>query len=184
MTDGTLQAARRGFSPHPDGAFDSRTAAFISLGFIGAASVAAVLLPSVQNNANRFVWYRALNKPKATPPDPVFGIAWPIIESALAFAGWRLLRRPASPRRNAALALLAFNVSLIPGYNALFFTAKSVTGGLASATALVLGAWAYIATAWEEDRPAAIAGVPLSLWTGFAEYLMVEVWRKNSTAAP
>jgi tryptophan-rich sensory protein len=183
MTKWTLADARRRLPPDADGRFDPWTAGIISAAAVGAVSILAIALPSVQNSPKRFIWYRKLDKPKATPPDIVFGIAWPVIETALAVSGWRLLRKPASPRRNAALAVLAFNLSLIPGYNALFFTARSVTGGLLSATALAAGAWAYVALAWKVDRGAALAGAPLAGWTSFAEYLMVEVWRRNAKAA-
>lgn len=171
-------------APDSAGRFSSGSAATIAIAVIGLASVVAVTLPGVQNDAGRFLWYRRLDKPKLTPPDPVFGIAWPVIELALAYGGWRLLRQPRTPRRDEALGLLAFNVALIPGYQALFFTARSVTGGFVAAAALATGAWAFVGKAWRQDRPAALAGLPLALWTSFATYLMVEVWRRNSTAAP
>lgn len=183
MPDPFPAALRGSVAPGADGRFGSGAAALIALGVIGVASVVAVSLPGVQNDARRFVWYRRLDKPRTTPPDPVFGVAWPIIEIALAFAGWRLLKARTTPRRDAALGLLAFNIAMIPGYQALFFTARSITGGLVSAVALAAGAWAFVATAWRADRPAASAGLPLALWTSFASYLMVEVWRRNSTAA-
>jgi tryptophan-rich sensory protein len=118
--DTRLDGLRRRISPAEDGSFNTGTAATLAIGAVGLAGVLAVLLPSVQNSAGRFAWYRALDKPRATPPDLVFGLAWPVIESAMAYAGWRLLRQPASRRRNAALALLGVNIALIPGYNALF----------------------------------------------------------------
>jgi tryptophan-rich sensory protein len=178
-----LDALRRQVATDDQGRLTPQAAAAAAIGFIGLASVIAVCLPAVQNSPKRFLWYRLLDKPKATPPDPVFGVAWPLIEVALAYAGFRLLQQPATPRRNAAIGLLAANVSLIPGYQALFFTARSVTGGLIAATAMVAGAWAYVATAWTVDRRAALAGLPLAGWTGFAEYLMAEVWRRNAKLA-
>jgi translocator protein len=174
-----LRALGGRLSPDGEGRFSPSGAAALAIGFVGVAGLIAAVLPGVQNDPKRFLWYRKLDKPKATPPDPVFGIAWPLIQMALAYGGYRLLRAPASPRRNRALGLLAFNVSLIPGYQLLFFTARSLTGGLAVATALVAGAWTYVAAAAPVDRRAAQAGLPLALWTSFAEYLMAEVWRRN-----
>ena len=48
-------------------------------------------------------WYKRLDKPGYTPPDPVFGAVWPVVETGLAIGGYRLLRRPASPARDAAV---------------------------------------------------------------------------------
>ncbi len=169
--------------PRREGAFGPGSAAAIAITVIGVASVVAVVLPGVQNDATRSAWYRRLDKPRLTPPDPVFGIAWPLIEIGLAFAGWRLLQRPESAKRNLALGLLGANIAMIPGYQALFFTARSITGGFVATAALATGAWAFVGTTWRQDRPAAAAGAPLALWTSFATYLMVEVWRRNSTAA-
>lgn len=183
MHDLSFEGVRASVAPDAEGRFGPKTAAGLSLAVIGVASVAAVLLPAVQNDGKRFLWYRLLDKPKTTPPDPVFGIAWPIIEIAMAYAGYRLLQQPASVRRNAALGWLGFNLALIPGYQALFFTARSITGGLVSAAALAGGAWTFMATAWPVDRRAAVAGAPLALWTSFATYLMVEVWRRNAKLA-
>jgi tryptophan-rich sensory protein len=175
----TLDEARRRVAPDAEGRFGSNTAAAIAIGVVGLASVLAVMIPGPQNDAKRFVWYRFLDKPKATPPDPVFGLAWPVLEVLLAYAGWRLLKTRRSSRRDTALALLAFNVSQIPGYQALFFGLRSIAGGLMSAALLATGAWAFAASAWSVDRRAAIAGLPLAGWTSFATYLMVGLRRRN-----
>lgn len=174
-----FRATARRLAPHGAGRFSRKSAAVLAFGFVGVAGAIAAALPGVQNDPKRFLWYRLLDKPKATPPDPVFGLAWPIIQAAMAYSGWRLLQRPRSPQRDAALGLLAFNTSLIPGYQALFFTARSLTGGLATSTVLVAGAWAFVFASRREDPRAALAGLPLAAWTTFAEYLMAEVWRRN-----
>jgi tryptophan-rich sensory protein len=174
-----LEEMRSRVMPDRAGRFGSGTSAAIAIGVVGLASVVAVLIPGPQNNVKRFLWYRLLSKPRATPPDPVFGVAWPLIEGMLAYAGWRLLQQPQSARRNTALALLAFDLSQIPGYQALFFGLRSISGGLASASLLMTGAWAYVATAWSVDRRAAIAGLPLAGWTTFATALMIGLRRRN-----
>lgn len=180
MTTFNLRALSDRMGPGRDGRFEPVAAAVLAVGFVGLSALAATAVPSVRDDRSVRRWYRGLDKPEATPPDPVFGVVWPLIEAALAFGGWRLLQAPSSGRRNLALGLLAFNLVQIPGYTALFFGAKSVAGGLASASAVVLGAWAYVATAWTVDRPAALAGLPLAGWTSFAEYLSVQIFRRNA----
>ena len=45
-------------------------------------------------------WYQRLAKPPFTPPDPVFGAVWPVVEIALALGGHRFLCQPSIPVRN------------------------------------------------------------------------------------
>ena len=179
MTSPNLEPVLRRVKPDETGAFNSGAAAAIAIAYVGLASVIAVSLPGPQNSVKRFFWYRFLSKPKATPPDPVFGLAWPVLEVILVYAGWRLLKTKRSSRRDTALALLGFNISQIPGYQAVFFGLRSISGGLVSASLLATGAWSFVASAWSVDRRAAIAGVPLALWTTFATYLMFGLRRRN-----
>lgn len=48
-------------------------------------------------------WYARLRKPAFTPPGPVFGVAWTCLDGLLGYAGYRLLTRPTSRARTAAL---------------------------------------------------------------------------------
>src|SRR4051794_27516225 len=59
------------------------------------------------------VWYRTLSMPDFKPPDIAIPIVWTGIETALGYAGYRLLRTRASSARNAALAWLGVNVVAI-----------------------------------------------------------------------
>jgi benzodiazapine receptor/tryptophan-rich sensory protein len=44
---------------------------------------------------------------------------------------------------------------------------------------MVATSTAFVATAEPVDRPAAVSGLPLALWTIFAAVLQEEVWRRN-----
>ncbi|MGE7206477.1 TspO/MBR family protein [Sphingomonas sp. NPDC019816] len=81
-------------------------------------------------------WYRGLDKPGFTPPAPVFGAVWPVLETLATFGGYRLLRQPASPRRNAAVALWLGNSAMIGGWTELFFRERRTDAGTVAAAAM------------------------------------------------
>ena len=125
-------------------------------------------------------WYRRLDKPGFTPPDPVFGAAWPVLESGLAIGGYRLLRQPASGPRNAAVGLWLLNTLMVGGWTELFFRQKRLGASAAASAAMVGTSAAYVATAAKVDRPAAALAVPFVAWLGFATLLAERVWQRNA----
>ena len=126
-----------------------------------------------------FLWYRLLRQPKFKPPDIAIPLAWMAIESALAVASYRLLRRPASPARNRSLAWLAGNVVGIGAWSRLFFGSRNLPASTLGAAALVATGTAYVVEAKKADRTAAVAGVPFVAWVAFATVLTAAIWRKN-----
>lgn len=147
----------------------------------GAALVGRHASPTPDHPDTRR-WYRDLDKPGFTPPAPVYGIAWTGIQAALAYGGYRLLRRPPSPGRTRALSLWGINQAAIAGWSEIFFGLRAPGMGTLAAGAMVGTAAAYVAVAAREDDQAAAAGVPLALWVGFATLLAEEVWRRNDQA--
>ena len=125
-------------------------------------------------------WYHDLEKPSFTPPDPLFGAVWPVLEVLLATGGYRLLREPSSPDRDRALALWAVNVAMIPGWTKIFFGERSLSGGVAAAVAHLGAGLAYVENARRVDGVAAACGVPYTAWLAFASVLAEEVWRRNA----
>ena len=102
-------------------------------------------------------WYKRLDKPGFTPPDPVLGAVWPVLESGLAFGGYRLLRQPSSLPRNSAVDLWLVTTAMVGGWTQLLFGEKRLAASaIASGTMLAAGA-AYVAVADRVDRPAAAA---------------------------
>ena len=124
-------------------------------------------------------WYRLLDKPSITPPGPVFGAGWGIIESVLAYGGYRLLRLGSSPVRDAAVGLWLINNLLIAGWSGLFFGRRALGPSALAAGGMIAVAGAYSAVASRTDRVAAATAVPLIGWLGFATFLAEEVWRRN-----
>lgn len=168
--------------PDEQGAFPTGTAAALAVGAVVAVGVLGFLAPSPREPAiDR--WYDRLDKPKATPPDPVFGLVWPVLEVCLGVAAFRLLRLPSSAWRNRALGLLAVNFTTIPTFAKIFFGQRDLQGAEVNSLAQAAGAWSFVATAWHADRVAAAAALPHALWTTFATWLMSEVVRRNDREA-
>ena len=126
-----------------------------------------------------FFWYRWLKRPAIQPPDVAIPIAWVAIESGLAYAAYRLLRRPASPARTQALAWLAGNVVGIGGWSRLFFGGRNLPISTIAAAGLGATAVAYVNEVRKVDRAATVASVPLVAWVAFATVLTAAVWRRN-----
>lgn len=124
-------------------------------------------------------WYHRLDKPGFTPPDRAFGAVWPVLETGLAVGGYRLLRRPSGPARNAAVGLWLLNTAAVGGWTELFFRRKRLGASTAASGAMVGAGTAYVATAAKVDRPAAAAAVPFVAWLGFATLLAERIWRDN-----
>lgn len=129
-------------------------------------------------------WYKRLDKPSYTPPDPVFGGVWPVVESGLAVGGYRLLREDASPSRNLAVGLWVVNVGMIGGWTEIFFRRKELGPSAAASAAMVATGAGYVAAAARVDRTAALTGVPYVAWLGFATLLAERIWERNRASAP
>ena len=113
------------------------------------------------------------------PPDIAIPIAWVAIESGLAYAGYRLLRRPSSPARARALALLVGNILGIGGWSRIFFGGRNLPVSTVAAGCLLATSTLYLNEVRKVDRPAARASVPLLAWVGFATVLTAALWRRN-----
>ena len=126
-----------------------------------------------------FSWYLLLRKPSFKPPDIAIPIAWVALETGLAAAAYRLLRKPSTPQRNSALAWLAGNVAAIGGWSRLFFGSRNLPVSTIAAAAMIGTGAAYVSHAREADKLAAAAGVPLTAWVAFATVLTASLWRLN-----
>jgi len=165
-------------SSRPSGA-SRLVAGAIVVGVLGASAVLGRRNAPEPGNPSVERWYHRLRKPAFTPPDPVFGAVWPALETAMAAGGYRLLRHPSTPERNAALALWLGTSAMIGGWTELFFRRHALGASTAAAGGMAAAATAYVATAARVDRPAALAGVPLTAWLAFATVLAEGVRRRN-----
>jgi len=124
-------------------------------------------------------WYKSLDKPNVTPPDAVFGAAWPVLLTGLGAGTYRFLRQPPAPSRNAAIALAGLTLAMVTGYSKIAFGDRNLTRGTAESQALVGVACAYVAVASASDRRAAALGAPLLFWSIFGSWLTAQLRRRN-----
>lgn len=171
----TLKSRRGGLSPH-------LAAGLAAAVVIGALAVGSRASPSPDHPRTRR-WYERLRKPGFTPPAPVFALAWPVIQAAQAYSGYRLLRATVSPERTAALALWGANQVGIAGWSEIFFGLRAPGWAAAGSAALGGSAMGLVAASQQVDKRAAVAALPLVAWVGFATLLAEEIWRRNAASA-
>jgi translocator protein len=153
------------------------------VGFLGASLGAAAL-------GGRFTarsvdtWYRALRKPRLTPPDRVFGPVWTALYAQMAVAAW-LVRRasgkgPATPRATAlALGVWGLQLGLNVLWSAVFFGARRIGAGLGVIASLWVAVAAGTALAARVTPAAGWRLLPYLAWTTFASYLNLRIWQLN-----
>jgi translocator protein len=125
------------------------------------------------------LWYASLRKPSYTPPGPVIGVAWTVLDALLCVAGYRLLTARPGPMRTAAVAAWGLDVLGLAGFPWVFFGRKKLGASTAVSGGMLASAAAAVSTAACVDPIAAAAEVPLVAWLGFATLLSEEIWRRN-----
>jgi tryptophan-rich sensory protein len=162
------------------GAWPRWAAAGLAIGVLGLSAVVGRRNAPDPSHPGIRHWYRHLDKPGFTPSDRVFGAVWPTLETLAAVGGYRLLRKPAGTRRNAAVALWLADSAMIGGWTELFFRRRNAGASALAAGGMGAGTAALAVIAWRVDRPATISVLPLAGWLGFATVLATSVWRRNA----
>jgi benzodiazapine receptor len=152
--------------------------ALASTAWLVPALMSSSTAPS-PNHPRILLWYKSLRQPPWKPPDLAIPLAWFGIETCLAAAAYRLLRRHGSPPRNRALGWLATNVVSIGGWSWLFFGRRNLAVSTLASAGLLGTSVAYVAAARKEDPTAAAQGLPLVAWVAFATVLTASIWRRN-----
>ncbi len=157
---------------------------------ISAAAIAGSAVISAQLAGGRYAptpsrpataaWYAALRKPGFTPPGPVFGIAWTVLDSLLGYAGYRLMTARPSEARSLALGFWGLNVLGVGGFSWVLFGKKRLGAATGVTAAMVASSVGVVAASRRVDDRAALACVPLAAWVLFATVLQEEVWRRNT----
>jgi len=149
----------------------------------GAFAVVLVVAVSLAGQAATFPnltpWYAGLEKPAFNPPNWIFGPVWSALYALMAFALWRMLRRPPSPARRSALLLFSLQLALNAAWSWMFFAAHSPLLGLLNIVPQWLAVVATIAAVGRLDRLAAWCLVPLAAWVGYASMLNAALWWLN-----
>ncbi|PWR02981.1 sensory protein TspO [Meridianimarinicoccus roseus] len=125
-------------------------------------------------------WYEALNKPRWTPPDWVFPVAWGVLYLCIAAAAARVAMLPGA---GLAMAFWALQVALNGLWTPVFFGLKRIRLGLV----VVCTLWAVVAATmvllYIQDPFAGLLFVPYLLWVTIASALNFAVMRLNPREA-
>ena len=144
------------------------------LGACAAAAASGSLFPTG-------AWYARLSKPRWTPPNLLFPIAWTTIYLLIAFAGARVAGLPGG---GVALALWAVQIALNTLWTPAFFGARRMRFALGIMAAL----WAAVAAAmvahWRLDPLAGAAFLPYLAWLCVAFALNLSLLRRNPQVRP
>lgn len=159
---------------------DKKAALVLAGSAVTAAQVIGGLFGPTPNQPATAAWYATLRKPAFTPPGPVFGVAWTCLDALLGYAGYRLLTRPASRPRLAALGLWGLNVLGVAGYSWVMFGRKRLGAATGVTAGMLVTSVGAVAAASQVDKRAAWASVPLAAWVSFAFVLQEEIWRRNA----
>lgn len=121
-------------------------------------------------------WYAALIKPRFTPPNWLFPVAWTTIYLLLAWAGYRLTLIPGS---QTVLALWAAQIALNTLWTPVFFGAHHVLAGMVILTLLWLVAAAMVVMAIQLDVITGLILFPYVVWLCVAGALNFSILRNN-----
>lgn len=155
-------------------------------GFAAAAAFAAALGSRhnpKEEGSDTTEWYRALDKPRWTPPDWVFPVAWTPLYALIAASGWRVWRAPDSRARSRALVLWGTQLGLNAAWTPLFFGRRSPEAGLVDVGLLLPSIAAYTVQAAKVDKPAAWMMAPYLGWVSFATALNADIVRRRHAGA-
>lgn len=121
-------------------------------------------------------WYAGLAKPGFVPPNWAFPLAWTILYTLIAVAGWRTFRRePGSKAMLAWAAQMVLNFAWSP----VMFTMHQIGAALVILIALFAAIVTYIGLELSRDRLAAALFAPYAAWVAFAGVLNAAIWRLN-----
>ncbi len=154
-------------------------AALTAAGLVGAAALAGGRYGPTPAHPRTAAWYAKLQKPSFTPPGPVFGAAWTVLDALLWYSGYRLLSRRTTPGSGAAATMWGLTVLGVGGFSWVLFGRKRLDAALGVNAGMVATSLALVATAARVDQRAALAATPVAAWIAFAFLLQEEVWRRN-----
>ncbi len=150
-------------------------AAFLLLVFLIEWIGHKMTFPSVQT------WYTTLQKPLFTPPSWLFGPVWTLLYASIAIGGW-LIWIKVPPTKQKKRALFVYTGQLIANllWSYCFFFLQNPFLGLLDIGLLLILIGATIVLFWRLYPPAGWILVPYFLWTLYASFLNIFIWKLNS----
>lgn len=121
-------------------------------------------------------WYAQLNKPKFTPPNWVFPVAWTTIYLLLAWVGYRLTMIPGSEQ---VLALWAAQIALNTLWTPVFFGAQRIVAAMIILVLLWLVVAVMVVLALRLDVITGLILFPYLAWLCVAAALNFSIMRNN-----
>ncbi|HXR01492.1 MAG TPA: TspO/MBR family protein [Pseudomonas sp.] len=121
-------------------------------------------------------WYESLQKPRFTPPNWLFPVAWTTIYLLLAWAGYRLTLLPGS---ETVLALWAAQIALNTLWTPVFFGANRIVAGMVILVVLWLVVAAMVVLALQLDVITGLILFPYLVWLCVAAALNFSIMRDN-----
>ncbi|MES2968086.1 MAG: TspO/MBR family protein [Pseudomonadota bacterium] len=121
-------------------------------------------------------WYRDLQKPRWTPPDWLFPVAWTVLYLSISIAAARVA---ALPGTGQALAFWSMQIALNTLWTPVFFGLRRMGAGLVVLGLLWLAVAATMVAFFQHDLIAGLLFVPYLIWVSVAGALNRSVWLLN-----
>lgn len=121
-------------------------------------------------------WYKNLNKPRWTPPDWLFPVAWTVLYLSMSVAAARVAM---AGDTGQALALWSVQIALNALWTPVFFGLRRLGAGLVIIFLLWLAVAATMLAFWQVDWVAGMLFAPYLLWVSIAGALNRSVWARN-----
>lgn len=169
---------------HPERQTRAAAPSWGAIALFGALTVVGVVAANVGSGAARpstYRWWRSLDKPSYTPPDPVIPAVWSVMYTLAAVSAARVWRAGPDADRPRALARWGVQLGLNGLWTRLFFGHRRPDLALVDSAALFGAVAAYARAADQVDRPAAQLMLPYLGWVGFATVLNADLALRNAT---
>ena len=121
-------------------------------------------------------WYSDLNKPRWTPPNWIFPVAWPILYILMSYSGATFANLENS---GSALALWALQIAINTLWTPVFFGLKNIKVGLIIILLLLVSVLISTCVFWLYSPLAGVLFLPYLAWVAFAATLNAAVFRLN-----
>ena len=119
---------------------------------------------------------KELQKPALNPPNWIFGPVWTTLYVLIGIAGARIFIR----ERGTWLPKTWFiQMALNFAWSPVFFSLHRPDLSLVILAFMLVAILAFIAMAWNRDRPSALLFLPYAAWVSFAGYLNAAIWWLN-----